>query len=534
MHALTKNLIMDRRYFLKNIIPPAVLIPSMFRGVSIHSLAASSPLIQGLMFPSPETDHVLVLIQLSGGNDGLNTVIPIEYFPEYVNARSNIYIPQDKALKLNGITKIALNPAMTGLQNLYNDGKLNIIQSVGYPQPSFSHFRATDIWMTGSDSGQVLETGWNGRYLSYEYPNFPDGYPNASVPDPLGIRIGSTSTLNFQGQSINMGMSITNPTSFYNFLDGVQDTAPATPAGKELSFVRTIGQQTQQYAKVLKTAAGNVTQQSAYPANNSLGDQLKIVARLIKGGLKTKIYLVSYGSFDTHSKQVNATDTTTGTHASLLQTLSDAIKAFQDDCKFLGIEDQVLGMTFSEFGRRIKSNASGGTDHGSAAPMFIFGKNAIPGVLGDTPAIPTNVSVNDNIPFQYDFRSVYYSLLANWLCVDNAGLQQSIPGNFQELAIVKADACHPTTPNLSGESLISNSPNPFSSFTTITFKSMGGHVSIQVIDSTGRVIKTLADAEYVAGTFSIPFYAQDLPNGIYYARFQNMSRQHVRTMSKVR
>jgi uncharacterized protein (DUF1501 family) len=153
-----------------------------------------------------------------------------------------------------------------------------------------------------------------------------------------------------------MGMSISDPVNFYNLINGVQDPAPSSPAGFELTYIRTVARQSQQYADIIKTAALRVTSQSTYPTNNSLADQLKIVARLVKGGLKTRVYMVSIGGFDTHSTQVNQTDTTTGTHANLMKLVSDAIKAFMDDLKFLGVQKRVYGMTFSEFGRRIKSN----------------------------------------------------------------------------------------------------------------------------------------------------------------------------------
>jgi uncharacterized protein (DUF1501 family) len=255
------------------------------------------------------------------------------------------------------------------------------------------------------------------------------------MTDPLSIQIGSITSLTSQGPSVNMGMSISSTSSFYNLINGVQDPAPNTKAGKELTYVRNIARQTQQYATVIKEAAAKVTQQSTYPSNNTLADQLKIVARLIKGGLRTRIYMVSYGGFDTHSSQTNTTDTTTGAHATLLRNVSTAIKAFQDDLKYLNIEDRVIGMTYSEFGRRIKSNASGGTDHGSAAPMFLFGKNILPGVLGDTPKIPATATVNDNLPYQYDFRSIYATLLSNWLCVKETDLQQVMLKNFQLLPL---------------------------------------------------------------------------------------------------
>ena len=524
---------MKRRDFLRASLPAAVL-PTVINGFSLKSFAADSPLAK-LLGTGTDNDHVLVIVQLQGGNDGLNMVIPIDGYSNYLNARSNIAIVQNRILSLDGNTKTGLHPAMTGLQTMYNEGKLGIVQSVGYPQPNFSHFRATDIWMSASNSNQVLVNGWGGRYLDYEYPNFPTGYPNSSMPDPLGIQIGSVTSLVFQGPGMSMGMSISNPTSFYNLLSGIEDAAPNTLAGKELKFVRQVAKQTSQYSDVVKNAALAVTQQSPYPANNSLADQLKIVARLVKGGLKTKIYMVSYGGFDTHSLQANAADTATGNHANLLKNVSDAIKAFQDDLKFLGVENRVMGLTFSEFGRRIKSNSSSGTDHGSAAPLFVFGSNANQMVHGTNPAIPANATTNDNIPMQYDFRSIYASMLQDWLCVKNNDLQQIMLQNFQNIPIVKTSACNPAIPNTSGLTLIDNYPNPFTQSTTIRFTTSGGHTLIQIMNTLGQVIATPVDREYpTAGTYSIPWDSQYLGTGVYYARFQNGAVQQVRTMMKVK
>jgi uncharacterized protein (DUF1501 family) len=525
---------MKRRSFLKRTIPAAAVLPNIISGMTIKAFAADSPLIKNLLLPT-DTDHVLVIVQLTGGNDGLNTLIPVSTYSNYYNARTNIAIPEAKILKLNGYTEAGLNPAMTGMQAMYNEGKLTVLQAVGYPMPNFSHFRATDIWMSASDSNTVINSGWGGRYLNVEYPNYPTGYPNTENPDPLAIQIGSITTLTCQGPAVNMGLSISDPNSFYNLINGVQDPAPANPMGEELTYIREVAKQTNLYAQKIKTAAASVTQQSTYPTNNSLADQLKIVARLIKGGLKTRIYMVSYGSFDTHSLQTTATDTTVGTHATLLGNVSNAIKAFQDDLKFLSVEDRVVGMTYSEFGRRIKSNASGGTDHGAAAPMFLFGKNVISGVLGTNPTIPANATVNDNVPFQYDFRSVYASLLQRWFCVKTTDLQMVMMQNFQQLNVVNDKSCKPSAPSTSGDTLITNYPNPFTDSTRIEFTTKGGHTLIQIINGLGQVIKTLIDAEYpVPGTYSTSFNSYNLPSGVYYARLQNGPVQQVRTMLKVR
>jgi uncharacterized protein (DUF1501 family) len=468
-------------------------------------------------------------------------VIPISTYSAYFNARSNVAIAEPRILRLNGYADTGIHPSMTGYQTMFNEEKARIIQAVGYPSPNFSHFRATDIWMTSSNENQEIYTGWAGRYLNYEYPNYPNGYPNTSMTDPLAIQIGSTSSLTFQGPQVNMGMSITNPTSFYNLISGTSDPVPNTPAGKELSYIRQVAQQTQKYSSVIRTAAANVTTQSPYPTNNSLADQLKIVARLIKGGLKTRVYMVSYGGFDTHSVQVNANDTSTGSHANLLKNVSDGMKAFQDDLKFLGIEDRVIGMTFSEFGRRIKSNSSVGTDHGSAAPMLLFGKKINGGVLGNNPAIPANATVNDNIPMQYDFRSVYATILENWFCLPKNVVQGLFPPNIntqlQNLPLIKAGSCTTGggTVNTSGITLITNYPNPFTINTTIKFSTEGGPTLIQIMDTLGRVINNLLDKDYPqAGTYTVNFDSEGLPPGIYYARLQNGAGQQVRPMLKMR
>ena len=528
---------MKRKQFLQSLAASAT-IPSLINGFSFRSFAAS-PLLQSLA-ASTIDDHVLVLVQLTGGNDGLNTVIPLDQYANLSLARPNILIPDTAVLSLNGITGTGLHPAMGGMQNLFNDGKLAIVQGVSYPSPNFSHFRATDIWLTASDSSQVLNTGWLGRYLNYEYPNFPTGYPNPTMPDPLALQIGTSVSLALQGPTVGMGMTITDPTNFYNLINGIQDPAPTNLYGRELTYIRTIAQQSMAYASVITDAADNITQQSpAYPPDgtNSLADQLKIVARLIAGGLKTKIYLVSMGGFDTHSLQVDAADPTTGTHATLLGRVSEAISAFCADLDFLNIGDRVLGFTFSEFGRRIKSNGSTGTDHGAAAPMFFFGPNVQPGMLGSNPIIPATVTSNDNVAMQYDFRSVYATVLNQWLCVPAADLNQIMLQNFQLLPVVNGNACTVGINELNqkaGESLVSNYPNPFVERTRVKYTSMGGHTLVQVFNPEGQLVNTLVNTELPAGTYEADFENPGLAAGIYHLRLQNESLQQVRNMMIVR
>jgi uncharacterized protein (DUF1501 family) len=426
---------MKRKKFLQQAIT-GVILPSFLSGISLKALAGS-PLVHSLRNYMND-DKVLVLIQLAGGNDGLNTIIPLDQYSAYTAARSNIAIPEDKILKLNGFDITGLNPAMTEMQQLFNDGKLGIVQAVSYPNPNFSHFRATDIWMTGSGSDKILNTGWAGRFLDDVYKGFPENYPTVNMPDPLAIQVGSVVSSTFQGPAFSMGLAISNPASFYNLIEGKVNVDSNTRWGEQLDYIKLMSQKTDQYAGVIKAAALKVTQQSAkYPAagKNPLADQLKIVARLIAGGLKTKVYMVNTGSFDTHAKQTE-TDTTTGTHAKLLQRVSEAIGAFMDDLQLLQVHNKVMGMTFSEFGRRIKSNASGGTDHGAAAPVFYFGHTIKPGIIGINPIIPATATVNDNIPMQTDFRSIYATVLNNWFGLDQPDVQSILGSQYTSLPII--------------------------------------------------------------------------------------------------
>ena len=528
---------MKRRDFLAKAIPAGVVLPSLINGISFKAFGAS-PLISALTAAGEESDHVLVLIQMNGGNDGLNTVVPLDQYSNLFKARSNIILPEKKIIKL-GNYNTGLHPSMQGLNALYKEGKLNVIQSVGYPQPSFSHFRATDIWLTASDSNQVINTGWTGRYLDQEFKGYPVGYPTLEMPDPLAIQIGSFISPAFQGPSVGMGMAISDPVNFYNLINGIQDPAPNSNAGKELTYIRQVSQQTQQYAAVIKAAAAKVKVQGTYPTGNSLADQLKIVSRLIAGGLKTRIYMVNIGGFDTHSGQANSGATETGAHATLLLKVSDAIKAFMDDLKLQNASKRVIGMTFSEFGRRIQSNSSGGTDHGAAAPLFLFGDYVENGVLGKNPTIPGSVNTNDNIPMQYDFRSIYASILEKWFCVPTATLETVMLKNFQSLPVISSRAgCNNSSiANLNAENeriLISNYPNPFQSYTNITYKSKGGHVLIQIFDIQGRLMGTVLDQVTQAGEFSFTVDTPSYGPGLYYARLQNQELQQVRTMMVAR
>lgn len=531
---------MNRRKFLSN-TAQAVALPALLNGFSFTAMGEAHSKITELLGRT-DTDHVLVLIQMAGGNDGLNMVVPLDIYANYYNARTNVAIEQSKVLRLNGTDKSGLHPAMTALQNLYNDGKMNIIQSVGYDNPSFSHFQATDIWRTGDSTAirsHRVKTGWLGRYLEDEFEGYPDAFPNNSMPDPLAIQISDTPTLEVQGNIYSMGLSITNPEKVYTFQNPFSDyPLNSAPANKELRFLRVVSEKTKIYSDIIRDAYQRAATMATYPTENYLADQLKIVARLIKGGLKTRVYTVTIGGFDTHKKQVNASDTSTGLHAQLMKNLSTAIDAFQKDIELMNLQDRVLGMTYSEFGRRIKSNASLGTDHGSAAPVIMFGKNAKAGILGNSPDIPADIQVVNNIPLQYDFRSVYASVLAQWFCVKQPALDEILLQNYQALPLIKGGPCGlpddiDDTNNNANKLVLKMWPNPYHVAATLQFSTNGGHTLIQQINSLGQVVKVLAKQNYAAGTYNIDIYNDGLPSGAYFIRLQNESLQKVLSVVKV-
>ncbi|GAB3919763.1 DUF1501 domain-containing protein [Larkinella terrae] len=422
----------------------------MLGGFSIKSFAKSSALVQSLAKTSAlNNDRILVIIYLGGGNDGLNTVIPIEYYSKYNELRSNIAIPENKILNLAGNAETGFHPAMTGMRNLYNEGKLAIIHSVSYPNPDLSHYRSTDIWMTGAASSQYVSSGWAGRYLADRYPNFPENYPNSDMEDPLAVQIGHISTTALLGNKQSMGVTLQDPTSFYQLIGAsnmpAQQDLPCCDAGELIAFIRQQQVLTVGYAAEIKAAADAGKNLAAYPdtsLNNDLAEQLKIVARLIHGGLRSKIYYVELGGFDTHANQIG-TSTTEGPHAELLKKLSDAIYAFQNDLKLQGTENKVLGMTFSDFGRRATSNASKGTDHGIGAPMFVFGtgiKRQLVGtnpdlINGLLPASPPAWEMNRDIKMQIDFRRVYSDILNDWFGTVPAKTDAVLFNNFKTTSL---------------------------------------------------------------------------------------------------
>lgn len=492
------------------------MTPFMFKGFSISPVARNS-FFSALGAAAAINDKIMVFIELNGGNDGLNTLIPLDQYSSLANHRSLLLIPENKVLKLDGTDATGLHPAMTELQILYNEGLVSVVQNVGYPEQDYSHFRSMDIWQTASNSDQYLDTGWLGRTLEAEYPGFPIGYPNPDNPDPLAIQIGSITPLAFMGSSFPMGMSISDPEAFFEFVSDVPEPTPATPYGDELAFIQLVMKQSQEYYEAIKAAAENSQNLSTkYPAEyeNPLADQLRIVARLIGGGLQTPVYVVSLGGFDTHSEQISG-DPTSGTHADLLHWLSEAVYAFLDDLKLMGKSDKVCAMTFSEFGRTIGSNGSLGTDHGAAAPLFVFGEGVNPGIIGNNPQIPFYIPESADVPMQYDFRSVYASVLQDWYGISN--WQSLLYQDFEILPIFKSAT--PSREVFADHLKVQINPNPVVRQVMVDFTChQGTNVEITLHDAQNRQLRRIASGYYLAGEHRVSFTREGLPAGVYFCQ----------------
>lgn len=554
---------MKRRNFIKKLSLAAV--PFTLGGIPIRLMAENS---LTRMAEQSTNDRVLIILQLHGGNDGLNSIIPVEAYDLYYRWRANIAIPAKNSLRkmialdstLPSDVQVGLHPDMIAMKDLYDRGRMAVVQGVSYKNNNGSHFRGRDISFMGGGFDDYFSSGWVGRYLQQEFAPkvYPNDFPNAEMKDPLAIEMGSDVSLIFhQDGNIPTSISLNDPESFARLVDeleGFTDEGvdprgkPPTaldnsPYGKELNWILGLEDKSEDYANRLydvyrNAPVSSITYPERYPFNapkgsmrNGLTPQLQLIARLLDGGgpglgVKTKVFLVKMGGFDTHAEQVESYDPTMGQHAALMYHISSAMKAFQDDLKARGLEDRVLTLTTSEFGRRVRANGSYGTDHGTGAPVMIFGKGVQPGVVGKVPDLN-----KENVEMQFDYRQVYANILRDWMLVDEAKINNDIffkdflngakeegAGNYEPLPLA--------TQVISGvqENFINNRfaledcfPNPATDFTTIQFKINNTNlVDITLKDSQGRTLKNLLHEERPEGTHLIKVSVTDLPTGIYF------------------
>lgn len=563
---------MKRRNFVKGALP-MLAAPFALGGIPVRAMAKS---LMTSSFTCEEVgDRVMVIIQLSGGNDGLNTFIPLDQYTTYRNLRPRIGIDNvgvrryiDLDTTLPSAQQIGLHPDLTGLKGLYDEGKLKIIQNVAYPNMNGSHFRGTDIWLSGKDGPSMVsnpDSGWFGRYLDHRFDNYPTQYPSTDMPDPPGLEFGShIVSLGFhRAMGIPMGITLAeNPSNFGALVNGLggalPNNFPNSDYGRELEFITDVERTTNVYAQRLTDVfnAGanspNVTYPMTYHTNasshqnNGLSPQLRTVARLLAGGIKTKVFLVRIGGFDTHENQALINKPSFGGHGALLYHLSEAISAFMADLKELGLDDRVIGLTFSEFGRQVAENGTYGTDHGSSAPMIVFGKGVDGGVLGDNPDI-INIRRNRLVGYDFDYRQVLSSVMMDWFGVNYGTLDvmefyehavdlpEIVNSNFIDdqgnSVDFKADPSCDTTPNLTpptgnggnptnislfeeGEAL-NLWPNPASGPMKLSVHSDGMQpATAGIFDMSGKLIKEVK-LRLFSGENTLDLDVSDLNEGTY-------------------
>jgi uncharacterized protein (DUF1501 family) len=370
--------------------------------------------------------RILVVLQMAGGNDGLNTVVPFAN-DHYHKARPRLGLAAGSVLKLTD--ELGLHPGLTGFKSLYDAGQLGVVQGIGYPNPNRSHFRSTEIWQTASDSERFESHGWLGRYFDNTCAGcdptvavtIGGQMPQAFAADhPKGICFNNPSSYRFQKADKPKPGETDMTEESYRKLNEMEDTAGENSGssigmlpgatkhtGSAREFIERTALDAQVSSDLVRAVAARSQNQATYPASQ-LANSLKLVAKLIGGGLPTRVYYVSQGGYDTHTNQA-------GTQERLLRELGEATKAFVDDLKAQGNFERVLVMTFSEFGRRVAENASGGTDHGAASPMFVIGNRVKAGLLGSQPGLAPEDLAQGDLKFTVDFRSVYAGVLEQWL-----------------------------------------------------------------------------------------------------------------------
>ena len=428
---------MKRRKFIRNtaIATGGIAIaPNLLKGQLVKTIPNNE--LHGLA-----EDNIMIIMELFGGNDGLNTIIPV-YNDTYYNLRSILAYPEDKVRRFQ-TSDVYMNPALVddvhngGMMRLLEDGRLAIIEGIGYTNPNLSHFRSQDIWLSGinnSDNSFKLLEGWLGRFFALKLPNYPMEIPE----DPLAIQIGGTLSLTFKSEKGDMGIALTDPDRFYELGKDLTPIEPLMPGdtvfGKEFNFAHVIAQQCEMYSQKIKQAYDTGKSKLKVSYSDGLAKSFETISALIAGGLNTKVYYVKLSNFDSHAQQM--TQEFGGQHPTLLREVSNAISEFMDDAVLQGWSERVVGMTVSEFGRRAYDNGSRGTDHGAASMQFVFGDYVNSGYFGEKPDLD-DLDEDGNIRNQFDYRRTYADFLETWLGADPSETANVFGEPFMPVGVLK-------------------------------------------------------------------------------------------------
>lgn len=456
---------------------------SMMLGGTNVSASAPSPLSVALS--ETQNDNILVIIRLKGGNDGLNTIVPLYDYDTYANLRPTIHHQENELLSLS--PDFAIPSYMNALESVWGEGNMKVIHGVGYPDQNLSHFRSSDIWAS-ADAINNEQTGWWGRYFEDLYPDYLINPPQV----PAAIQIGSIGNLIFEGTNSNYAFAVANPEQLANIAQtgGLHDVEnlPECVYGDQLLFLRAQTNTTFTYAQVINDAYTASSNQATY-LQDALSEQLAIIARMIKGGLGTKVYMVSLDGFDTHANQVEK-------QRELHENLANGIKNFYEDLATTGYDDKVLGMTISEFGRRPYENGSNGTDHGAASPTFLFGAGLNGnGFVGAHPDINASAwDNNNNLVPSTDFRDVYASVLTDWFCLDPSVVNTILLNDNYQALDLGLNCQGLNIPDFSNVSHFSHVATYRDNRTFIEIDMQNtAHVSLKLFNILGQEVATLGN-----------------------------------------
>ncbi len=454
---------------------------------------ASAPTPLSAALSMNNSDRVLVIVRLKGGNDGLNTIIPNYDYSTYANLRPTLKINNSDSFALSN--EFRMPNYMNSLLPIWNDGKMKVVHGVGYPNQSLSHFSSADLWSSAADNGSPLQTGVFGRFFEDLYPDYLLNPPAI----PPAIQIGSLSNLLFNGEDTGYAFSVANPDQLAQIAQSGtaydMQNLPACDYGSQLGFVRSVTNSTYNYASVINTAYTSNSNAINYD-DNDISKQFAIVARLIKGYLGTKVYMVTLDGFDTHANQPN-------THQELMTELTTAISNFYADLTAGSVAQDVLCMTVSEFGRRGAENASNGTDHGAASTMMLFGEGLNGnGFIGNHPDL-SNLDNTGNLQHTTDYRDVYASILEDWLCIDTTIVDQTLLNNYNRanLGIICSAA---SVDNIAIKNGLDHKPiykenNVFVAFTL----TRAAEIKIDLIDVLGRNLGVIHHQRQLSGTYQV-------------------------------
>jgi uncharacterized protein (DUF1501 family) len=495
-----------------------------------------------------DNDAILIIIQMFGGNDGLNTIIPVDD-PKYVQIRPNISVKKDNPDASKRPVRILssdmyFHPALVngvhknGFLGLMDAGRLAVIQGTGYENPNLSHFRSTDIWLSGlnsSDPANRLNEGWVGRMFEKNYPEFPMVIPE----HPLCLQLGGSLSMLLQSDKGDMGLAIGDVDSFVK--DGGTSSDSPMMGGtsnyaNEYNYIRSIAAKGDAYNKVIEEAWKKGTNTTgidfaiANGAKGSLVRQMGIISRLISGGLKTKVYLAHIGGFDTHVQQQDTSNN--GQHPALLNQLANAVSMFMDDAVQQGFANRVVGLTVSEFGRRPYENGSNGTDHGTTSVQFAFGTRVQANIFGANPDF-SDLDRNGDLAFDMnrniDYRRLYSEIIQTWFGGSADDSKDILKDRVVPLPYLQSPIASLNDP-------IMNYGNGGLRFSNDIASSNSGYlhfevkkdcqVTIRLYDSLGKFAGNLFDSYIIAGNHSIPVDMSVHASGMYICELSTGNFRH--------